>query len=106
MSWFYLTLAGLLEVCWAFGLKQSEGFTRLLPSVVTVVFMLGSFGLLSLALRQLPIGTAYAVWTGIGAIGTAIAGIVFLGESKDIAKLFCIGLIALGIFGLKVTSKE
>ncbi len=106
MSWLYLVVAGLFEVGWAYGLKQSEGFSRLVPSVVTLVLMAASFGLLSLALRQLPIGTAYAVWTGIGAVGTAIVGIVFLGEPRDVAKLACIGLIAAGIVGLKVLAKD
>ena len=104
MSWFLLALAGFLEVGWAYGLKQSEGFSKLGPSVVTVALMIGSFGLLALALKQLPIGTGYAVWTGIGAVGTAIVGIVFLGEARDLPRLICIGLIAVGIIGLKVVS--
>lgn len=106
MSWLYLVVAGLLEVAWAYTLKQSEGFSRLGFSVATIAFMAVSFGFLSLALKQLPMGTAYAVWTGIGAVGTVVAGIVFLGESKDFAKLFCVGLIAAGIIGLKISSKH
>lgn len=106
MSWIYLVVAGLLEVGWAYALKQSEGFSRLGPSVVTVALMAASFGFLSLALKQLPMGTAYAIWTGIGAVGTVIAGIVFLGESKDVPKLVCVALIAAGIVGLKLFSKH
>jgi quaternary ammonium compound-resistance protein SugE len=106
MSWIYLVVAGLLEVGWAYSLKQSEGFSRLAPSVATIVLMTASFGFLSLALKQLPMGTAYSVWTGIGAVGTVIAGIVFLGESRDAPKLVCVALIATGIVGLKLFSKQ
>ena len=106
MSWIYLVIAGLLEVGWAYALKQSEGFSRLAPSVATIVLMAASLGFLSLALKQLPMGTAYSVWTGIGAVGTVIAGIVFLGESKDAPKLVCVALIAIGIVGLKLFSKH
>lgn len=105
MSWIYLVLAGLLEVGWAIGLKRSEGFTRLAPSIVTIVLMALSFTFLALALRKLPIGTAYAIWTGIGAIGTAIFGILWLGEPKDLPKLLCLSLILTGIIGLKLTAK-
>lgn len=105
MSWIYLVVAGLLEVGWAIGLKSSEGFSRFWPSIITVVLMFASFGLLSLALKQLPVGTAYAVWTGIGAVGTALVGIFLLGESKEWPRVVCIGLIALGIVGLKVFTK-
>ncbi len=105
MSWLLLFFAGLFEIAWAYGLKQSEGFTKLGPSVFTLVFMLLSFGLLALALKQLPIGTAYGVWTGIGAIGTAIVGMVFLGEPKDLPKIACIVLIGVGIVGLKLLAK-
>ena len=104
MAWLYLTAAGLLEIVWAVGLKASEGFTRSLPVVVTVVAMAGSFWLLALALRQLPLGTGYAVWVGIGAVGTAILGIVLFGESAAWPRLACIGLICAGIVGLKLTS--
>lgn len=102
MSWFYLVVAGLLEVAWAVGLKYTAGFTRLWPSVFTLATMAGSVGMLGLALRQLPLGTAYAVWTGIGTIGTAVAGMVMLGEPAGAWRLGAIGLIALGIIGLKL----
>ena len=102
MHWFYLVLAGLLEVAWAFGMKHTDGFTRLWPSVFTIVTMIFSFALLSVALRALPLGTGYAVWTGIGAVGTAIVGIAFLGESTNVFRLLSILLIAAGIIGLKV----
>lgn len=102
MHWFYLVLAGLLEVAWAFGMKHTDGFTRLWPSVFTIVTMIFSFALLSVALRALPLGTGYAVWTGIGAVGSAIVGIVFLGESTNVFRLLSIFLIAAGIIGLKI----
>jgi quaternary ammonium compound-resistance protein SugE len=102
MSWFYLLAAGLLEIGWAVGLKYTQGFTRLMPSVLTLVAMTGSVVLLGLALRHLPLGTAYAVWTGIGTVGTAIAGMVLLGEPAGALRLACIGLIVAGIFGLKL----
>ncbi len=105
MHWIYLLFAGLLEVAWAFCMKQSDGFSKPLPSIATVLLMIASFWLLALALKDLPMGTAYAVWTGIGAVGTAIIGIVFLRESADAAKIFCIALIAIGIIGLKVFAK-
>lgn len=104
MVWLVLLVAGLFEVGWALGLKYTEGFTRLWPTVGTLAAMVLSFGLLAQALKQLPLGTAYAVWTGIGAIGTALAGIAFLGESAAPARLACIGLIAAGIVGLKLAS--
>ena len=104
MPWFLLFLAGLLEVGWAVGLKYTEGFTRLGPSLLTVLAMAGSLGLLGLALRSLPLGTAYAVWTGIGSIGTVLFGLAFLGESSDPLRLACIGLILAGIVGLKLVS--
>ncbi len=104
MAWIYLTLAGLLEIGWAIGLKYTEGFTRLWPSAWTLVAMAASFWLLALALRTLPIGTAYAVWTGIGAVGTAILGIALLGEPATTMRLACIGLIVAGITGLKLVS--
>jgi quaternary ammonium compound-resistance protein SugE len=102
MSWIYLLVAGVLEVGWAVGLKYTEGFTRLWPSVFTLVTMAASVGMLGLALRHLPLGTAYAVWTGIGTIGTAIAGMVMLGEPAGALRLGSIGLIAAGIVGLKL----
>ncbi|MBC7452831.1 MAG: quaternary ammonium compound efflux SMR transporter SugE [Massilia sp.] len=102
MSWVILFFAGLLEVGWAVGLKQSAGFTRLWPSVWTVVAMLASIGLLGLALRHLPLGTAYAVWTGIGIVGTAIFGMVVLGEPVGALRLLSIALIVAGIIGLKL----
>ncbi|WP_296950221.1 quaternary ammonium compound efflux SMR transporter SugE [uncultured Massilia sp.] len=101
MTWLILFVAGLFEVAWAIGLKYSEGFTRLWPSVGTLAAMVLSVVLLGHALKTLPVGTAYAVWTGIGAVGTAIAGIVFLGEAATPARLACIGLIGAGIVGLK-----
>ena len=104
MHWFLLVLAGLLEVGWAIGLKSSHGFTRFWPSVVTLVLMALSFFLLASALKHRPIGTAYAVWTGIGAVGTALLGIVLFGESASPARLLCIGLILAGIAGLKLLS--
>lgn len=105
MAWIMLFVAGLFEICWAIGLKYTEGFSRLWPSVLTVAAMAVSFGLLSQALRTLPVGTAYAIWTGIGAVGTALVGIVLLGESAAPARLLCIALIGAGIIGLKfVTS--
>ncbi len=100
MAWTYLAIAGLLEIGWAIGLKYTEGFTRIIPSVLTLACMTGSIILLGLALKELPVGTAYAVWTGIGAVGTAILGIALLGEPR----LACIGLIVAGILGLKLTA--
>jgi quaternary ammonium compound-resistance protein SugE len=104
MAWVLLLVAGLMEVGWAIGLKYTEGFTRLVPSVLTLASMTVSIVLLGLALKTLPIGTAYAVWTGIGAVGTAILGIVLLGEPADAMRLGCIGLIVSGIIGLKLVS--
>jgi quaternary ammonium compound-resistance protein SugE len=104
MAWIFLFLAGLLEVGWAVGLKYTEGFTRPLPTALTVASMVVSLGLLGLALKNLPIGTAYAIWTGIGAVGTAILGIVLFGESAAIARLLCILLIVTGIIGLKLVT--
>lgn len=103
-SWILLLVAGLLEVVWAIGLKYTEGFSRLLPSVVTISAMIASVWLLALALKGIPVGTGYAVWTGIGAVGTAILGIVLFGEAATAARLACIGLIVAGIFGLKFLS--
>jgi quaternary ammonium compound-resistance protein SugE len=104
MAWIYLTIAGLFEVGWAIGLKYTEGFTRLLPSVWTLTSMLLSIVLLGLALKTLPVGTAYAVWTGIGAVGTAILGIYLFNEPATTLRLMCIGLILSGIVGLKLVT--
>ena len=106
MGWIILFFAGLTEVGWAVGLKYTEGFTRLVPSVLTVACMAVSLGLLGLALKTLPIGTAYAVWTGIGTIGTALLGVVLFGESAGALRLACIGMIVAGIVGLKLVSAE
>lgn len=104
MPWMLLFIAGLCEVAWAIGLKYTEGFTRLWPSVATLAAMALSVVLLGLAMRSLPVGTAYAVWTGIGAVGTVILGIVLFGEPASAARLACVGLIVAGILGLKLTS--
>ena len=104
MAWTYLFIAGLLEIGWAIGLKYTEGFTRLVPTVLTVASMTASVALLGLALRELPVGTGYAVWTGIGAVGTAILGIALFGEAATAARLASIGLILAGIAGLKLAS--
>ncbi|HEX9936032.1 MAG TPA: quaternary ammonium compound efflux SMR transporter SugE [Longimicrobium sp.] len=104
MAWGILVLAGLLEVGWAVGLKYSEGFTRLWPTIGTAAGLVGSMVLLGVALRTLPIGTAYAVWTGIGTIGTAILGIVLFDEPATAMRLVCIALIVSGILGLKLAS--
>jgi quaternary ammonium compound-resistance protein SugE len=104
MAWMILAVAGVLEIGWAIGLKYTEGFTRLWPSVGTVAAMVLSIVCLGLALKTLPVGTAYAVWTGIGAVGTAILGIILFGESAAAARLVCIGLIVAGIVGLKLFS--
>jgi quaternary ammonium compound-resistance protein SugE len=104
MAWIYLIVAGCLEVVWAIGMKQSHGFTRLWPSVWTMVAMFASFGLLSLAMRVMPLGNAYAIWTGIGAVGSVIAGIILFHEPAAWPRLACIGLILAGIIGLKVLS--
>ncbi len=102
--WTLLLIAGLLEVGWAVGLKQTVGFTRFWPSVWTVAAMVLSMVLLARALRDIPVGTGYAVWTGIGAVGTAIVGIALLNEPRDALRLACIGLIVLGIAGLKYSA--
>lgn len=104
MAWMILLLAGLLEIGWAVGLKYTQGFTRPLPTVLTAVSLVGSMALLGLALRTLPLGTAYAVWTGIGTVGTAIVGMVVLREPASAARLVCIALIVSGIVGLKVVT--
>jgi quaternary ammonium compound-resistance protein SugE len=104
MAWAVLFTAGLLEIGWAIGLKYTEGFSRLVPSVLTLAAMAGSIILLGVALKTLPIGTAYAVWTGIGAVGTAILGIALFGEPATAARLASIGLIVAGIVGLKLVT--
>lgn len=101
MAWILLLVAGLLETGWAIGLKYTEGFTKIVPSVLTLAAMAASVVLLAIALRTLPVGTGYAVWTGIGAVGTAILGIVLFGEAATAARIACIGLIVAGIAGLK-----
>jgi quaternary ammonium compound-resistance protein SugE len=102
MAWLMLFIAGLLEVCWAIGLKYTEGFTKPWPTALTLLAMVVSMGLLGLAVRTLPIGTAYAVWTGIGAAGTVIVGILLLGEPASLPRLGCVLLIGAGIVGLKL----
>ena len=104
MAWVWLVLAGLLEVVWAVGLKYSEGFTRLVPSVVTAVAAAASFWLLAVALKHIPLGTGYVIWVGIGAVGTAPVGMWLFQEPATAARLVCIGLIVAGIIGLKLTS--
>lgn len=104
MPWVLLVIAGLFEVAWAIGLKYTEGFTRLWPSAGTLAAMGLSVVLLGIAMRSLPVGTAYAVWTGIGAVGTVILGIVLFGEPATAARLVCVGLIVAGILGLKLTA--
>lgn len=106
MAWLLLILAGLAEVVWAVGLKYTEGFTKVVPSAITIAFMVVSVWLLAIALRTIPLGTGYAVWVGIGAVGTAIAGMLLFGESKSVARLVCILLIVAGIVGLKLTTQE
>ncbi|KFC07285.1 MULTISPECIES: quaternary ammonium compound efflux SMR transporter SugE [Trabulsiella] len=104
MSWLILVVAGLLEVVWAVGLKYTHGFSRLVPSVITAVAMIASVALLSWAMKTLPVGTAYAVWTGIGAVGAAITGIILLGESASVARIASLVLIVAGIIGLKLST--
>jgi quaternary ammonium compound-resistance protein SugE len=104
MAWFLLFLAGVLEIVWAIGLKHTEGFTKLWPSVITIAAMVASFWLLAQAVRTIPIGTGYAMWTGIGAAGTAILGMAWYGEPATAARLACLLAIVLGIVGLKLTS--
>jgi len=100
----YLVVAGLFECGWAIGLKYTEGFSRLVPSVLTIIAMAASFWLLSVAMKTIPVGTAYAVWTGIGAVGVAILGMLFLGESRELLRVFCLLLIVSGIVELKLVS--
>jgi quaternary ammonium compound-resistance protein SugE len=104
MSWLILFFAGLFEVGWAVGLKYTDGFTRPLPTVLTVAAMAASLGLLGLAMKELPLGTAYAIWTGVGAVGTVIAGIVLFGESMALVRMLSVGLIIAGLAGLKLSA--
>ena len=104
MAWVYLGLAGLLEIVWASFLKQSEGFSRLTASVITLVAMVGSFWLLALAMRSLPLGTAYAIWTGIGAVGAFAVGIVVMGEAATLGRIVSVALLITGMVGLKLSS--
>jgi quaternary ammonium compound-resistance protein SugE len=104
MNWFILVVAGIFEIGWAIGLKYTEGFTRLLPTVGTIVAMIISLGLLGIAMKSLPVGTAYAVWVGVGAVGTVILGIVLLGEPANPLRLISVGLIIAGIIGLKLAT--
>lgn len=104
MQWIFLVIAGVFEVWWAIGLKYSHGFTKLVPSLFTAVGMAASLYFLSLALKNLPLGTAYAVWTGIGTVGTVILGVILFKEPMDITRLICIAFIVVGIIGLKLVS--
>jgi quaternary ammonium compound-resistance protein SugE len=106
MAWTLLFVAGLCEIAWAVGLKYTEGFSRLWPSVLTLLMMVVSIVLLALALKQIPLGTGYAVWTGIGAVGAAVAGMLLFGESREVLRLMFIGLIVAGIVGLKTVSPD
>jgi quaternary ammonium compound-resistance protein SugE len=104
MPWFLLFVAGLFEIGWAIGLKYTDGFSRPVPTILTIVSMVASVALLGLALKSLPVGTAYAVWTGIGTVGTAILGMILFGDPATALRLACIGLIVAGILGLKLVS--
>jgi quaternary ammonium compound-resistance protein SugE len=104
MAWIYLVIAGALEIVWALAMKQSHGFTKLVPSIVTIIGMIASFWLLALAMRSLPLGTAYTIWTGIGAIGAFIVGVVMLGENISLLRLAAAGLILCGIMLMKAAS--
>lgn len=106
MHWLVLFVAGLFEIAWAVGLKYSDGFTKLWPSIFTITSMIISMGLLAYAVKHLPVGTAYAVWTGIGAVGTAILGMILFNESKEFIRIFFIFLIIVGIVGLKLFTAE
>lgn len=106
MHWFFLIIAGLFETCWAVSLKYSQGFTKLVPSIITVAGMVASFYFLSLALKDLPLGTAYAIWTGIGTVGTLILGIFLFRESISLPQILCVCLIIVGIVGLKLLAHQ
>jgi len=101
MPWIWLIIAGILEIAWAVGLKYTAGFTRLWPTVATVVLMIASFWCLAQAVKGLPLGTSYAIWTGIGAVGAVLVGMFWMGESRDLSRIICIALIVIGIIGLK-----
>jgi quaternary ammonium compound-resistance protein SugE len=105
MAWVYLGIAGLLEVVWAFSMKQSDGFTRLAPSVVTIIAMIASFALLSISMKSLPLGTAYTVWTGIGAVGAFLVGVAVLGESVSPMRVLAAGLIVGGLVLMKLSER-
>lgn len=104
MAWFYLLVAGILEVVWAYSMKQSHGFSRLVPSIVTLVTMIGSFWLLSVSMRTLPLGTAYTIWTGIGAVGAFLVGIIFLAEPVNVMRITAVLLIVTGLILMKMFS--
>lgn len=106
MAWVYLGFAGLLEIVWAFYIKKSEGFSQIVPSVITIVTMIGSFALLSIAVRSLPLGTAYTIWTGIGAVGAFAVGIIVLGEAANPTRLIAAALIVSGIVLMKLSSSH
>ena len=106
MAWFYLILAGLLEIVWAVGMKKTHGFTKLWPSLGTFAALIASFWLLTISVRTLPIGTAYAIWTGIGAAGTAVFGMVFLSEPREVGRIVCLVMIVAGTVGLKLFAKS
>ena len=105
MAWIMLVVAGILEVVWAYAMKQSDGFTRLVPSLVTVVVMVASFALLSVSMRTIPLGTAYTVWTGIGAIGAFIVGVALLGEQLNATRILAAGLIVCGLLLMKLSAE-
>lgn len=106
MAWFYLVIAGLLETGWAIGLKYTDGFTRLVPSILTGAAIVASMVLLSISVRDLPIGTAYAVWVGIGAVGAAVLGIILFGESRNPARIFFLVLLVISLIGLRLTTTD
>jgi len=106
VAWIYLIIAALFECGWAIGLKYTDGFTKIWPSAFTIVAMIISFQFLALAMKTIPVGTAYAIWTGIGTVGVAVLGMVLFGESKDIARILCITLIIAGVIGLKIFSGQ
>lgn len=105
MAWVYLVVAGLLEIGWAIGLKYTEGFTRVAPSILTGIALIGSMAFMGLAVRHLPLGTTYAIWVGIGAVGTAVLGIFLFNESRDPGRLFFLGLLIVALVGLKLTTR-
>jgi quaternary ammonium compound-resistance protein SugE len=105
MAWIYLTVAGLFEIAWAVGLKYTEGWSKPVPSLATLASMAVSFYFLSLAIKVLPMGTAYAVWTGIGSVGAAVVGMVLFDEPRDVLRILCVGLIVAGIVGLKLSAR-